>query len=301
MTLAIGILTFAAVALGLFGALRPRPDVLGERLRLAERDQAAQPRIHGSVLRRVAAPGAARAGRLFAKLLPTRWIQGINRMLVWADEPWSLWGFISAWALSIAVGGIVVAYIWASGSAGIQLAGPVVLIISFATLVPYAVLRRRVKKRQRAIRLALPDALDLLVTSIEAGMGIDAAFGLVVEKTDGPLADAFALYLRQIGLGRSREAALLYVAERSGVEDLIAIARAANQSEELGTSLGDVLRHQASELRALRRQRAQIAAQRAPVLMTIPLALCFLPAMVAVVVVPSILNLVRFVGELGAP
>src|SRR5690606_32122903 len=119
------------------------------------------------------------------------------------------------------------------------------------------------------------------------------------EKTEGPLSDTFALYLRQVGLGRARQDALLYVAERSGVPDLIGIAHSVNQGDELGTPLGDVLRRQAEELRLARRQRAQVAAQRAPVLMTIPLALCFLPAMVAVVIVPSIMNLINFVGDLG--
>jgi tight adherence protein C len=141
--------------------------------------------------------------------------------------------------------------------------------------------------------------MDLLSTSVEAGLGVDAAFALVTQKTSGPLTEAFALYLRQVGLGRGRQDALVYVAERTGVPDLIGIANTVNQGEELGTPLGDVLRRQAEDLRAARRQRAQIAAQRAPVLMTIPMALCFLPAMGAVVVVPSILTLFRFVGDLG--
>jgi tight adherence protein C len=91
----------------------------------------------------------------------------------------------------------------------------------------------------------------------------------------------------------------MYVADRSGVQDLIRVARSVNQGTALGTPVGDVLRVQAEELRVARRQRAQVAAQRAPVLMTIPLALCFLPATAAVVIVPSMLNFVRYLGDLG--
>jgi tight adherence protein C len=113
------------------------------------------------------------------------------------------------------------------------------------------------------------------------------------------LADTVRLYLRQVGLGRSRRDALVYVADRTGVQDLIGLAASVAQGEELGTSIADVLRRQAEDLRVSRRQRAQAAAQRAPVLMTIPLVLCFMPAMAAVVVIPSILNLIDFTQTVG--
>jgi tight adherence protein C len=173
-------------------------------------------------------------------------------------------------------------------------------------VLPYAYLRNKMKRRQKLIVRALPDAMDLLVTSIEAGLGIDAAFALVAEKTSGPLSDTISTYLRAVGFGRSRREALQEVADSTGVAQLMGIAYAVNQSEQLGTTLGDVLRVQADDLRVARRQRAESAAQRAPVLMTIPLVACFLPAMGAVVLVPSILNLIRFVtgggeGGLGGP
>ncbi|MGE5597575.1 MAG: type II secretion system F family protein, partial [Hyphomicrobiales bacterium] len=215
--------------------------------------------------------------------------------------PWSLGGFLTTWALSIALG--VAFYLWVVLSAGsltpLQMFAFGIAFLPFPVLIPYAVLRRRVKNRTTKITRGLADALDLLTTCVEAGMGVDAAFALVTERTEGPLSETFSAYLRQVGLGRSRRDALTYVADRTGVEDLIQLAAAINQGEELGTTLGDVLRHQAKELRAIRKQRAQEAAQRAPVLMTIPLALCFLPAMGAVVVVPSILNLINFIQDLG--
>jgi tight adherence protein C len=234
-------------------------------------------------------------------MLPPNLVKQVDRMLVMANEPWSLTGFLSVWALSVLVGVLIIIYLATASSnlSGTQMFALSVLVIPFSILIPYAVLRRRVKNRQRALILSLPDGLDLLITCVEAGIGVDSAFALVTEKSDGPLADTFSLYLRQVGLGRARRDALAYVAERSGVDDLTSLAAAVAQAEELGTTLGDVLRVQADELRLARRQRAQTAAQRAPVLMTIPLALCFLPAMGAVIVVPSILNLIDFAGHLG--
>jgi tight adherence protein C len=172
-------------------------------------------------------------------------------------------------------------------------------MLSFGVLTPYWLLRRRARNQMRKIRRALPDALDLLLTAVEAGLGVDAAFALVAERFRGPVGDVFAEYLKQVGLGRSRRAALEDVADRSGVEELIKLAASVAQANEVGTTIGDVLRLQAYELRDHRKRKAQEAAQRAPVWMVIPLALCFMPAMAAVVVVPSILHLLDFVGGLG--
>ncbi|MQA00922.1 MAG: hypothetical protein GEU80_16650 [Dehalococcoidia bacterium] len=302
MLLLIALLTFLAVALGAFELMRPKPNVVRRRIQSGRSDAAAHhPRTEGSAGRRLIAPNLPKVGRLLARLLPQNWIRGINRMLIAADEPWSLAGFLGVWALSTGIGAALLFYIVSSmpEATGLQTFVMVIAIMPLAALLPYARLRNKVKKRQKAITRALPDAMDLLTTSVEAGLGVDAAFAMVTEKTEGPLSEAFALYLRQVGLGRARQDALLYVAERSGVPDLIGIAHAVNQGDELGTPLGDVMRRQAEELRLARRQRAQVAAQRAPVLMTIPLALCFLPAMVAVVIVPSIMNLINFVGDLG--
>jgi tight adherence protein C len=275
--------------------------------RIAPADQAGQApsfnsrRTEGGLRRRVIGPGLASTGHLLSRLLPQNWIRGVNRMLVMADEPWSLPGFLGVWALSTGVGLAAVSYFISVTPKTPSLQRMLIagLIMTFAAVLPYARLRNMVRKRRKAIIRALPDAMDLLTTSVEAGLGVDASFAMVTEKTEGPLSETFALYLRQVGLGRARQDALIYVAMRTGVPDLIGIAHSVNQGEELGTPLGDVLRQQAEELRLLRRQRAYIAAQRAPVLMTIPMALCFLPAMAAVIIVPSILSLMEFVGGLG--
>lgn len=299
MLVLIFLLLFATVSLVAWEVIRPKPDPIARRVLGASAvPTTRERRLEGSFGRRVIAPAVTGLGQKLARVLPQNVVRKIDQLLLQADEPWSLAGFLSVWAVSSVGGVLLFIYVaLVSSATPTQLLGLGVAFIPFPVLIPYAVLRRKAMNRRNQITRALPDALDLLTTSVEAGMAIDAAFAMIVEKTSGALSELFALYMRQVGLGRGRKDALLFVAERSGVSDLTTLAAAINQGEELGTTLGDVLRVQAADLRILRRQRAQEAAQRAPVLMTIPMTLCFLPAMVAVIVVPSILNLIDFLDR----
>lgn len=295
------LVVFGAVSLVSWELLRPKEDVIGRRIMGDGPALTRERRLSGSFWSRTVRPAVQRFGRRISALLPQNFVRNTSRMLEMADEPWSLSGFLTTWA--VVVVGSIALFAWVVSSND-SITALQVFVLAFGLLplpvmLPYVVLRRRVKNRQARIVRALPDAMDLLVTCVEAGMGVDAAFGLVTERTAGPLSETFALYLRQVGLGRSRREALAFVSDRTGVQDLVNLSASIVQGEELGTSMGDVLRRQSEDLRALRAQRARERAQRAPVLMTIPLVLFFMPAMGAVIVVPSILNLVDFVGELG--
>lgn len=304
MLFLVALLVFGSVSIAAWGLMRPKEDVVGRRLGLEPGPGAApdRPLIAEAGGRGIFAGAFSFAGSVVTRVLPGNLVRHVDRMLIMANAPWSLAGFLATWAFSVGLGLMMFAYVVTSihGITGTQMFMYAVLILPFSVLIPYSVLRRRVKSRQKALIRGLPDGIDLLVTCVEAGIGVDSAFAMVTEKSEGPLAETFALYLRQVGLGRPRRDALNYVADRSGVPDLLNLAAAVAQAEDLGTTLGDVLRVQAEELRLGRRQRAQTAAQRAPVLMTIPLALCFLPAMAAVIVVPSILNLFNFASTLGS-
>lgn len=302
MLIAIGILAFLAISLWAWVVLHHKPNVVRERMLAGLYHEAyRERRLEGNPLHRLLLPMLTRSGSLLARLLPHNLVRSIDHKLMMANEPMPLPVFLALW-IGIITAGVVGFFLASSAvdSGPTQMVSLGIVFILLPVLIPYTILRRRVRNRQRAIVRALPDALDLLMTSVEAGLGIDSAFALVSDKTRGPLAEAFVRYLRETGLGRPRREALLFVAQRTGVPDFVRIANAVAQSEELGSSLGDVLRIQADELRTVRRQRAQEAAQKAPVKMTIPLALCFLPAMIAVIVVPSVINLVNFVGDIGA-
>ena len=140
----------------------------------------------------------------------------------------------------------------------------------------------------------LPDSLDLLTICVEAGLGLDQAFQRVTEKQSGPLADEIHQMLREIGLGKARRQALLDLAERTDIEDIRSFANAVIQTEQLGTSLAQVLRVQAQRLRVRRRQRAEQEARRAPVKMVFPLVFCLMPSLFIFILGPIIVNLVDY-------
>jgi tight adherence protein C len=173
------------------------------------------------------------------------------------------------------------------------------LILTYGIATPYLLIRRRANKRKKQIERALPDALDLLMTCVEAGLGVDAAISVVAQRTKGPLSEKLTEYLKQVGLGQSRREALEDIASSSGARGLTRLAAVVAQATTVGTTMGDVLRIQSAELRENRRLAAREAAARAPIWMTIPLALCFMPAMGAVIVVPSVLHLLDSIGKLG--
>ena len=301
MELTIPVLAFAAVALVVWRVFRPRENVVARRMNPGSATNTVQQRrLEAGPGRRLIAPLAGKVGSLLARLLPHRLIRSMDHLLVMANQPMSVSAFLGLWGMSLVIGGLAHLYI----SRTLELTGLFALGVTFGIVLvfgmgPYTMLRRRARKRQKHIVKNLPYALDLVVTCVEAGLGVDAAFANVTERTSGPISQTFSQYLKEVGLGRARRDALTNVANRTGVPDLIRIAASVAQAEEMGTTLGDVLRTQSEELRALRRQRAQEAAQRAPVWMTIPMIFCFLPAMAAVITVPSVINFLNLLVKLG--
>jgi len=294
MELMISAITFLAVALAAWEMMRPRGNSISRRL---ARGQAVVSDV------RVPASGQrdsllAGVGRLVARIVPGALMDRIARMLVMADDSRSVFSFLGLWAMSVALGVAIVLAMSTLRPTPLQTLMTLIGCILGFGAGPYVVLRGRVRRRQQAIGLGLPYVLDLLVTCVEAGLSMDAAIATVAEKTRGPLGVVLARYLREVGLGRPRRDALLDVTQQTGVNDLIALASAIVQAEQLGVTVGDALRTQARELRITRRQRVQTAAQRAPVLMSIPLSICFMPAMMAVTLVPSLIHLAAFVGNL---
>jgi tight adherence protein C len=159
-------------------------------------------------------------------------------------------------------------------------------------------LKSRIRKRQENILKALPDALDLLVICVEAGLGFDMAMGKVYEKWDNELALAFGRVLKEIQLGKLRREALRDMAERMDVPDVNAFTAAIIQADQLGVSMAKILRVQADQMRTKRRQRAQEKAQQAPVKMMIPMVLLIFPSLWIVLLGPAVLQ-VMSAGVLG--
>ena len=174
--------------------------------------------------------------------------------------------------------------------------------IFFAFLIPVGFLDRLVRQRQEKIRRAVPDALDLLVVCVEAGISLDAAILRVARElrlahTD--LSHELMIVNRKSNAGVPREAALRGLWQRTGVEELRALVSSMIQSEKWGTSIATVLRVSAETLRRKRRQLAEKRAKMAPVKMTFPLVLFVLPALFIVIMGPAIARIVQEFGKLG--
>jgi len=162
----------------------------------------------------------------------------------------------------------------------------------FGYTIPEFWLGGRVKKRQKAILLMVPDTLDLLTISVRAGLGFDGALGKVVEKLKGPLTEEFRRALAEIRVGKARRDALRDIVPRTEVPALTNFIGAIIQAEQLGVSISKVLQVQSEQLRIERRQRAEEQAARAPIKMLFPLVGCIFPSLFIVILGPAIILIV---------
>lgn len=161
-----------------------------------------------------------------------------------------------------------------------------------ALIMPGFILKRLATARQLRIIGSLPDNLDLLTVSVEAGLGFDQALLKLVEKTKGPLTEEFKRVLAEIRIGKTRRDALREMSIRTGVEDLRNFVVAIIQADQLGVSIGNVLRIQAKQLRQKRRLKAEEKAQKAPIKMLIPMIIFIFPCLFIILLGPGVLQLI---------
>jgi len=164
-----------------------------------------------------------------------------------------------------------------------------IFTIIFGFIMPNLLIDAKIARRQDSVRKALPDALDLLTICVEAGLGFDAAMRKVADKWDNELSIAFSRSLQEMQLGKLRREALRDMAERIGAAEFESFVAAVIQSEQLGVSMAKILRIQADDMRVRRRQRAEQKAQRAPVLMLLPMAFLIFPTILIIMMGPAVL------------
>lgn len=175
-----------------------------------------------------------------------------------------------------------------TGMMALGLAG---FLVFACVMGPEAVIDRKIADRQHQIQVKLPDVLDLLVISVEAGLGFEQALDRTVAAVPGPLTDEFSRMLGEVRAGASRADAMRNMEARCDVPELRSFVLAILQADTFGVSIGRVLRAQADEMRIKRRQLAQEQAQKAPVKMLIPMVFCVFPALFVVVIGPAIINI----------
>ena len=170
------------------------------------------------------------------------------------------------------------------------------MICAFGLILPGAWLNRQIASRHLAVQESFPDALDMLVVCVESGLGLDAAFnrvGMQITPAHPTLGQQFGIVALELRAGKSREDSLRGFADRIGLSEIHSFVTLLIQSDQLGTSIAQTLRVHADEMRAARMLRAEEKAQRLPVLLSIPLVLGILPAMMAVALLPAIIRVIR--------
>ena len=200
--------------------------------------------------------------------------------------------------LVVALPILVLAFFWLTGSSPslVKLYFTLVIAAALGLYLPNIFIRAKADRRQQALSNAFPDALDLMLVCVEAGLGLEAAFsrvGMEMTASHPLLAEQFGGVVLELRAGRSHEDALRRMADRVGVDDIRAFCTLLIQSTKLGSSISQTLRTYSAEMREKRRMRAEEKAHRLPVLISIPLVACMLPTMIGVLMLPAVIRVVR--------
>ncbi|SRR5712691_3443313 len=245
---------------------------------------------------RVMAPVASALGSFAKRVTPIGMRERIARQLVLGGNQGTLDAEkVAAMKIFATLGGVIMGIALAV-SLGVKGIWPVVLpafLGCFGYLLPGAGLGQRAINRQEAIRKALPDTMDLLTISVEAGLGFDAALAHVRRNVPGALSDEIGRMLQEMQIGVSRADALRHLSDRSDIDELKAFSLAMVQADVFGVSIAKVLRAQSKELRLRRRQRAEEAAMKVPVKLLFPMILGILPSMFVVIVGPGVIKIAQ--------
>lgn len=288
--LSLGASVFLAAQAATFPA-RQRRELLKRAASYGSRGTPAAVRKRRASDRRVLAPIVALVARPVLRLLPETARETIHGRLLSAGlaqrvSPDQLVAAKGALAAIGAVLGLLL---------GSALSGPTAVVfgLCFAMLGffgPDVVVNSRIRERRELVQAVLPDALDLLAVSVEAGLGFDGALAKLTEYMDGPLIDEFALALNEMRLGESRPDALKRMSARVDVPELTSFVRAIVQADRLGTSMAGILRVQAADARLRRQLAAEEKAMKAPIKMLFPMAIFILPALFICTLGPAMLN-----------
>ncbi|UCH36149.1 MAG: type II secretion system F family protein [Armatimonadota bacterium] len=306
MLLIISALTFVAVSLMVTSAMRPRLAAVRERIDdyMLPQQEAyhGHPWLETGFGSRVLLPALRALGKTVSGFTPSGALEKIRRKLDMAGNPRHIGviEYIGLKALAVALA--VVAGILLLRFApfeGLLLWAVTAVAVAVGFWLPDIVLQRIIETRQSAIRRALPDVLDLLVVSVEAGVGFDGAMQKVVEKSGGPLPQELGRVLEQVRLGKSRADALREMGQRTQVPDLVSFVAAVQQAELLGVSIAKVLRVQADAARERRSQRAREAAAKLPVKLLFPLVFFIFPALFVVILGPGAIRFAELFKVLG--
>jgi tight adherence protein C len=296
---ALGVGAVLAMVVYFFAAQADEKAVVRASLRQLEGHEVENVRdreLLNPLRQRAIAPAINGLTDLGRRLTPQGYVDGIRKKFIYAGEGNvdAVDRFLAIRVVTVAAAVVGAPLIWAfSGLTGTTRLGVTALFVMIFILGPDASLNRKVEARQTAIRRRLPDVLDLLTISVEAGLGFEQALDRVVAAVPGPLSEEFSRMLGEVRAGSSRAQSMRAMESRSNVVELRSFVLAILQADTFGVSIGRVLRAQADEMRIRRRQMAQEMAQKAPVKMLIPMVFCVFPSLFAVTLGPAMINIIE--------
>jgi tight adherence protein C len=299
---AAGLLTSFGVVLATLGlVVHQRRSTYDSRLRafVSSRMRYTLEDRSPSLLQLFAALVVRSMAAVIIRLLPPHQVRQISRRLILAGSPfnWRVSHFLACKGLA-ALAGLVIGWLIPPSSALMAVLSPLLLMVA-GYILPEVWLNARVRQRQRAVLRALPNALDLLAISVEAGLSLDAAMLEVVHKWNNPFSEELSNVLADLKVGKSRRDALRGLAHRTEVPEVTTFVSALIQADEVGLSIGRTLAVQAEQIRLRQRQRAERLAREASVKMLFPLALLIVPAIFVVILVPAIPVIMDTLRSLG--
>ena len=289
----------AAVGLALFAVLSQAEEKSVVRSSLRQLDDyevesVREKELLAPITERAVAPLLNGLTGLGKRLTPVGYLAQVRTKLVSAGkgDQQSLDRFLAVRVVTVVLAPLAAYFTYVnapvSGMAQLMLSG---LVAAAFIAGPDAILSRKVEERQYAIRTKLPDVMDLLVISVEAGLGFEQALDRTVAAVPGPLTEEFSRMLGEVRAGASRADAMRALDARTNVPEIRSFVLAILQADTFGVSIGRVLRAQADEMRVKRRQLAQERAQKAPVKMLIPMVFCIFPALFVIVLGPAAISI----------
>jgi len=245
-------------------------------------------------LQRALIPGLRRFGKVSRRMTPASVTERLAKDLVYAGSPVG-WDAERVLAMKLLAVGVLAGFaVLLSRLAGFTPFRTLIFAGLFAFVgwyMPEWILRSKAGQRQHLMQRALPDALDLLSITVEAGLGFDAAVARVARQSGGPLGEELHRVLQEMQIGKSRSDALRDLADRTSIPELKSFVLAMVQADIFGISVAKVLQVQAREMRLKRRQRAEEQAQKVPVKIVFPLILCIFPSLFIVLLGPAVITI----------
>ncbi len=270
---------------------RRMDNVLGEKEIPIRKQELSAP-----LYQRMFRPMLGRAANLMLSVVPFAREAELERKVIRAGHPGNLsareWMVVKG-LLSVGLSAILWVILRGSGTAAWQMTVLILPVMLIGWFSVDGVLSAKGQRRKEQVQRDLPDILDLLTVSVEAGLGFEGALIKIVEKTEGLLSDEFLTVLRETKMGRPRKEALKDMANRLEVDSLSNFVGSIIMAEQLGVSIGKVLRIQSKEIRQKKRQHAEETAMKAPIKMLIPMMMFIFPAVFIVLLGPAILQIMR--------